>query len=508
MSGGQGMAASTLPRELCFLIVSFCDALRDINAVAQTNRHWHDTLNSYLYHQDVRQHGSYALAWAAREGRDETARKALASGANIALSLDLRGGPLHLAAMYGREATLRFLLEQEGADPDERLIPGGRTPLSYAAEYGHAGTVVLLLATGAVDPDATSLPFLRTPLSYAAEQGHLEVVQLLLAHGNVEVNSQSFPKMRTPLAYAARYGHLKVVQLLLTQEHVKVDTQSLPDNYTPLFWAADGGHTEVIHELVAHGADQTVQIRRGRAPLSAAAEFGHFAAVEALLGHEGIEPDLIIRHGESPLWYASRSGDVRIVKRLLATGRVNPLRHSPWQQGMTPLCIAAVCGHLEILKLLHEAAAMEASQQDLRNGLNAALKGAARKDRWPCLKYLIATEEIDINVLCSDYRGQSRAPRSDADPKLKWFLYLGNHVQTKHFGTVAELLAIEGIRQSVMTVLQASRYLPPHMRSEAHVYLGEQMRKLEGWEWFQSPQIHTDATSESGLCMWSWSDRF
>jgi len=40
------------------------------------------------------------------------------------------------------------------------------------------------------------------------------------------------------------------------------------------------------------------------------------------------------------------------------------------------------------------------------------------------------------------------------------------------------------------------------------VYLGEQMRKLEGWEWFQSPHIHTDATSESGLCMWSWSDRF
>ncbi|KAJ6445336.1 2-oxoglutarate dehydrogenase [Purpureocillium lavendulum] len=210
------MGAWALPRELCLIIADSCEDLRDVSALARTSWHWYMTLNTYLYDRDIKHHGSLALAWASRQGRDETARMALQAGADVAYSPDLHGGPLHLAAMHGHETTLRLLLEQEGADPDQRSIPGGRTPLSWAAECGEARIVSLLLATGLVDPDARSLASEQTPLSHAAENGHLEVVEQLLTHGYVDVDARSLPLRRTALSCAAERGYLGVVHALLT----------------------------------------------------------------------------------------------------------------------------------------------------------------------------------------------------------------------------------------------------------------------------------------------------
>ena len=63
-----------LPNELLQDISEYLESERDINAVAQANRHLYRLLDSYLYRYNVQQSRRSALLWAARHGRDDGAK--------------------------------------------------------------------------------------------------------------------------------------------------------------------------------------------------------------------------------------------------------------------------------------------------------------------------------------------------------------------------------------------------------------------------------------------------
>ncbi|RFU33238.1 hypothetical protein B7463_g3094, partial [Scytalidium lignicola] len=117
---------------------------------------------------------------------------------------------IHLAAYFGIEKTVQYLLADNSPDSKDSY---SCTPLSWAAGSGHEAVVKLLLENG-VDPDSKD-KYSWTPLSRAAESGHEAVVKLLLENG-VDLNSKDYDG-QTPLLQAAGSGHEVIVKLLLEQ---------------------------------------------------------------------------------------------------------------------------------------------------------------------------------------------------------------------------------------------------------------------------------------------------
>jgi ankyrin repeat protein len=159
-----------LPNELLQCVSENLKLERDINALTRTNRYLYDLLNPYLYRHNVRFSGSSALRWATQFGREETARKILAEGADTEKGSEDGETPLLAAVADGHKAIVELLLAEDGVNPNTK-DSGCWTPLSWAAELGSEEMVRLLLSKDGVDPDSIDSDE-RRPLSRAAEMGH------------------------------------------------------------------------------------------------------------------------------------------------------------------------------------------------------------------------------------------------------------------------------------------------------------------------------------------------
>jgi ankyrin len=128
---------------------------------------------------------------------------------------------LFLAVSNGHTNTVRFLLEELGADSrikcplldsESHLAKESYTPLAIASFLGHAEIVSSLIRTGA-RLDKTSACV--TPHFIAAQHGRLEVCRILIDAG-ASVNFMR-PLAGSVLSIAARYGHVKVMEILLKE---------------------------------------------------------------------------------------------------------------------------------------------------------------------------------------------------------------------------------------------------------------------------------------------------
>ena len=116
---------------------------------------------------------------------------------------------LHEATRRGDAATVQYLLETQGVDPD-RVDALGRTALHYAAANGYGEVVEALLGSGAqvnlVDADGFS------PLHRAIQGGHVAVVQLLIRNG-ADLGKQT-QSGEFPIDIATKNKDLKMIELL------------------------------------------------------------------------------------------------------------------------------------------------------------------------------------------------------------------------------------------------------------------------------------------------------
>ena len=103
----------------------------------------------------------------------------LRSGADVNAVGDSKTA-LHVAAFYGQEAIVKFLLE-EGAHVNTLGFRHKNTPLQIAALHGHIEVVKLLIERRADINAKDTLN--RTALSMAAGNKHSNIVAELLKHG-------------------------------------------------------------------------------------------------------------------------------------------------------------------------------------------------------------------------------------------------------------------------------------------------------------------------------------
>ena len=309
--------------------------------------------------------GTTALHWAVRADDLATVELLLRAGADANVANRFGVTPLSLAATNGSARMIEALLEA-GADANT-LLPEEETLLMRAARTGKADALKVLLAHGA-DPNARESFLGETALMWAAAENHPAAIQVLVEHGakvdarsaqRSEEESQRLRRLRgvvtrggwTPLMYAARQGALGAVRAL-AEAGAKLDLTTI-EGTTPLVLAIINVHYDVAALLLEYGGDPNIADESGMAALYATVDMhslpwmkgrppskpsgnvdsvglavqllargadSNAQLVAPLLRRHQTRGDRALGEGATPFMRAAKSGDVTMMRLLLANG--------------------------------------------------------------------------------------------------------------------------------------------------------------------------------------------
>ncbi|XP_072545824.1 fibronectin type 3 and ankyrin repeat domains 1 protein-like [Salminus brasiliensis] len=156
-----------------------------------------------------------------------------------------------------------------------------------------------------------------TPLMVAAQKGFGRLVRKLVDHGaDIHVKNGSG---KDSLMLACYAGHLDIVQYL---RKFGATWQSRDmGGCTPLHWAADGGHLPVIAYMIQDGCELDVRDTVSHwTPLMRVSAVGGNAAVASLLIRAGADVNVRDKDGKTPLMVAVLNNHEELVELLLDNG--------------------------------------------------------------------------------------------------------------------------------------------------------------------------------------------
>jgi ankyrin repeat protein len=318
---------------------------------------------------------------------------------------------------------------EAGADANATLR-GGETALMTAARTGILDVVDALLAGGAevqaVDRNGQSA------VMWAAAEGHAEVVQTLIDAG-ADFRSP-LPSGFTPLLFAAREGKGEVVRILLnagadaneaTRPERPATGRAPPAGTSPLLIAVENGHFELAAQLLDAGADPNDQ-RSGYTPLHVLTWVrkpnrgdgldgepapigsgtmtsldlvrelvGHGADVNVRLKRGPSGRGVLNRKGATPFLLACKTADVPYMKLLVELGADPAI---PNADNCPPLLAAAGIGTLapgeeagtedEVLEALRFLIDLGADVNAVDDNGETAMHGAAYKSLPRVVRFL------------------------------------------------------------------------------------------------------------------------
>ena len=285
---------------------------------------------------------------------------------------------LMFASLCGNYQVFELLLSK---NPDINIQNNdGVTALMFASCYGHHQVVELLLSK---DPDIEIQDYYGvTALILASANGYHQVVELLLSN-DADIYFQN--NGWTVLMFASFYGHHQVVEILLSK-NPDINIQN-NDGWTALMFACCYGHYQVVELLLSKDPDINIQDNGGWTALMLAIDYGHHQVVELFLckdpninrkcdlsieniisaftiacyeGHSSIMVLLskkltTLSSDERELLVAAAEGDIGTLVSMLFEVGMSP--DIPLVVGITPLMIAASCGHIDIMDTLIQAGA-------------------------------------------------------------------------------------------------------------------------------------------------------
>ena len=257
--------------------------------------------------------GSSALLVSVISGYKEVVQRLLHLGADPNISTSRGVTPLSQAAALHKEDLVRLLLEA-GASSGS-LHEAVRTSSLVLVDQA-LGKLTRSKISDAVNARVDGM----TPLHLAVKAANPNVVSKLLQVG-AEVDAKVESTGTTSLHLAALNGALEIVRTLLKAgANVQTKASDRLHRATPIYLAAQNGHKKVVEELVKAGADVNCRLWQMEVtPLFAASERGHQGTVSKLL-HLGASPHGRNWNGVTALGVAAMAGHVHVVKTLLEAG--------------------------------------------------------------------------------------------------------------------------------------------------------------------------------------------
>ena len=370
-------------------------------------------------------HGETALMFASRNGNVDAMKVLLAHKADVNVKETLRGTTaLMWAAEQAHPAAVKALVEH-GADLSAASNPDTRGGTAYLAPTLKQ-RLQSTQGSGGLREQARSNAPRPAPVADGDSVAAADQAAALAAFGR-KPNTEGGGL--TPLVFAARQDCLACAQILV---EAGADVNQITRyGWTPLLTATQNRHYQLAAYLLSHGANPNIANKGGWTPLYLAAdnrniEGGDYpvrkpdmdhldfikllldkgANVNARVGKDSTETRTIFtmqwlyEDGATPFWRASQSGDVALMKLLLARGADPKLATNGPQGGnVTALAVAAGIGWVEGVTFeWSEAANLEAVKMllDLGIDVNAAdtdgrtaLHGAAHKGRNEVVKLLV-----------------------------------------------------------------------------------------------------------------------
>ena len=156
-----------------------------------------------------------------------------------------------------------------------------------------------------------------------------------------------------------------------------------------------------IAMLEANKWDVNVRDSRGDTPLMWAVRYGNDRVVELLLGQRDIQPDVAIRGGRAVFSFAAELGNEGAVKLFLECEGVN--LNSLDSDGRSPLSYAAAGRHESVLKLLLERQNVDPNSSD-SSGRTPLSFAASEGHEW-AVELLLGHKDVKPNL--SDSNGQT-----------------------------------------------------------------------------------------------------
>jgi ankyrin repeat protein len=332
--------------------------------------------------------GTTALHWAVRVRDAETARLLIRAGANVKAANRYGITPLALAATNGDAVAIDMLIKA-GADPNVAL-PDGETVLMTAARTGDPASVKMLL-THRATVDATDKILGQTALMWAAAENNAAAVKVLV-EGGADVNLKSavlnFPPFKwgvvgmvstvlpkgswTPLFYAARENAIDAAGALID---AGADVNATdPEGSTPLLIAILNAHYDMAAALLEHGADPNQTDQTGTGPLYAVVDMHTMAP---MVGRPSPKPSGTLEPPDIVTRLLDKGANPNAALKRPAFGKHHDLAgDASMGEGTTPLMRAARTGDVEVMRLLLARGANPAARRkDLATALHLAATG-------------------------------------------------------------------------------------------------------------------------------------
>ncbi len=348
--------------------------------------------------------GTNALMWAAEQGHPEAVKILIEHGANVSTSsnADTKGNKAYVAPT-ARQRAINDGIALDGTFTGRR--GRARTPTAAAAST----PAPAVTDVAAADEAAAQASFGRTrdkdgggltPLVYAAREDCLECAKLLVEHG-ADVN-QTTKYSWTALLTATQNRHYKLAAYLL--EHGANPNILNNGGWSPLYIATDNrniesgdypvrkpdmDHLAYINLLIEHGANVNVRV-------CGAQSTPEKCAGDNTETRTNFTMQWFYEDGATPFIRAAQSGDVVLMKLLLAHGADPKIATG---NNDTALSAAAGIGWVEgVTYEWSEAQNLEAVKMCLELGLDpetrdgdgrVALHGAAHKGRNSVVQLLV-----------------------------------------------------------------------------------------------------------------------